>query len=244
MYTFDSRIRYSETDQDGRLSVPALINYFQDCSTFQSEHLGVGFSHLKKKDRAWFLAFWQIEVKEYPKMLTPVTVGTAPWQFKSFLGMRNFAMFPQGDVSALSAAERMERAYVCANSVWVFMDTVSGRPVRPEPEDFLPYGQEEPFPMEYRDRKIRVPAGEQPQPAVRVTPDMIDTNGHVNNGKYIQIAMEQMEPGFRPHRLCAAYQKAARLGDVMVPCIVRENGETFVALRAEDGTPWATVVFG
>ena len=42
MYTFDSRVRYSETDVNGTLSVTAAVNYFQDCSTFQSEDLGVG----------------------------------------------------------------------------------------------------------------------------------------------------------------------------------------------------------
>ena len=42
MYEFDSRVRYSEVDHHGTMTVPALINYFQDCSTFQSEDLGIG----------------------------------------------------------------------------------------------------------------------------------------------------------------------------------------------------------
>ena len=42
MYTFDSRVRYSETDSGGKLTMASLINYFQDCSTFQAEELGVG----------------------------------------------------------------------------------------------------------------------------------------------------------------------------------------------------------
>ena len=36
-YSFTSRIRYSEIGEDGCLTLPGLINYFQDCSTFQSE---------------------------------------------------------------------------------------------------------------------------------------------------------------------------------------------------------------
>ena len=42
MYTFESRIRYSETDSEGKLTIASLINYFQDCSTFQSQDLGLG----------------------------------------------------------------------------------------------------------------------------------------------------------------------------------------------------------
>ena len=32
MYTFDSRVRYSETDEEGNLSVVGIMNYLQDCS--------------------------------------------------------------------------------------------------------------------------------------------------------------------------------------------------------------------
>ena len=55
MYEFDSRVRYSEVDHHGTMTVPALINYFQDCSTFQSEDLGIGTTVLKEEKRAWLL---------------------------------------------------------------------------------------------------------------------------------------------------------------------------------------------
>ena len=48
MYEFDSRVRYSEVDHHGTMTVPALINYFQDCSTFQSEQLGYGMDVLQR----------------------------------------------------------------------------------------------------------------------------------------------------------------------------------------------------
>ena len=30
MYAFDSRIRYSEIDYDEKITLPGIINYFQD----------------------------------------------------------------------------------------------------------------------------------------------------------------------------------------------------------------------
>ena len=57
MYEFDSRVRYSEVDHHGTMTVPALINYFQDCSTFQSEDLGIGTTVLKEEKRAWLLSY-------------------------------------------------------------------------------------------------------------------------------------------------------------------------------------------
>ena len=52
-YYFDSRIRYSELDENLCLPLHGLINYFQDCSTFQSEELGIGVQYLKEKRRLW-----------------------------------------------------------------------------------------------------------------------------------------------------------------------------------------------
>lgn len=37
MYSFDSRVRYSEVDEDRKLSLTGVINYMQDCS-----HVSVG----------------------------------------------------------------------------------------------------------------------------------------------------------------------------------------------------------
>lgn len=56
MYTFDSKVRYSEIDHRGTMTLPALINYFQDCSTFQSESLGFGVKAAKEKKKAWILS--------------------------------------------------------------------------------------------------------------------------------------------------------------------------------------------
>ena len=67
MYAFDSRIRYSETDSEGYLTLDALLNYFQDCSTFHSEDVGLGIGYMKEIGQVWVLSSWQIVVNRYPK---------------------------------------------------------------------------------------------------------------------------------------------------------------------------------
>ena len=64
MYSFDSRIRYSEVDSQGKITLTAILDYFQDCSTFHSEDLDVGLSYLAEKEIAWVLTSWQIEVNK------------------------------------------------------------------------------------------------------------------------------------------------------------------------------------
>ena len=79
MYAFESRVRFSEIDTSERLTLPALVNYFQDCSIFQSEELGLGIDSLKEKKRAWVLTAWQIEVERYqpgrPDLKEPSDTG-------------------------------------------------------------------------------------------------------------------------------------------------------------------------
>ena len=92
MYEFDSRVRYSEVDHHGTMTVPALINYFQDCSTFQSEDLGIGTAVLKEEKRAWLLSYWQVILNRKPELGEKITIGTFATEFKGLFGNRNFYM--------------------------------------------------------------------------------------------------------------------------------------------------------
>lgn len=127
IYTFDSRVRYSEVDHQGTLTLPAMMNYLQDCSTFQSEDIGVGLSVLRERNRAWLLSYWQVEVRRFPKLGDRITVGTLATGFKGFFGNRNFYIDDE-------SGERV----ACANSIWVFMDVKKGRPTRPEEAEITP----------------------------------------------------------------------------------------------------------
>ena len=97
MYTFDSRVRYSETDENGNLSLESLIDYMQDCTNFQSEDLGVGLEYHRQKNIMWVLNFWQIVIDEYPAMGENITVGTQAFGFEKMFGHRNFLVTHQGE---------------------------------------------------------------------------------------------------------------------------------------------------
>ena len=86
MYAFDSRIRYSETDSEGYLTLDALLNYFQDCSTFHSEDVGLGIGYMKEIGQVWVLSAWQIVVNRYPQLGEKVRIVTLPYELKAFLG--------------------------------------------------------------------------------------------------------------------------------------------------------------
>lgn len=232
MYYFDSRVRFSETDRDQALTLEAVVDYFQDCSTFQSEDLGVGIHPLTERDLVWVLSYWQIVVDEYPHLGDPVRICTHPHEFRGFMGLRNFYM-----------KDKEDRMLIRANSLWTLLNRRTMRPVR-VPEDIQEaYVLEEKIEMDYAPRKIAVTGEGRQEAPLRVEKHHLDCNNHVNNGQYIRIAAAFL-PDERPVRqLRAEYRMQARLGDMICP-VCYENGDvTIITLCNEQGDPYTVIEF-
>ena len=68
MYQIENRVRYSETDADGFLTMTGIINYFQDCSIFHSEDCGVGVQWLKKRTQSLDVVFVENPGRSQPQV--------------------------------------------------------------------------------------------------------------------------------------------------------------------------------
>ena len=92
MYIHDRRVTYSEISMRGYADIAQIAEYFQDCSVFQSEVLGIGLEYLTEHHLAWLLASWQIDVDTYPEMGSRIRVSTWPYKFDAAFGYRNFML--------------------------------------------------------------------------------------------------------------------------------------------------------
>lgn len=232
MYIYRNRIRYSEVDQTESLRLVNLIDYFQDCGTFQSEDLGYGIDVLKEKKRAWILSAWQIEVFRYPKIGENVEVSTWATGFQLFYGYRNYQM---KDISGNVIAQ--------AYSIWIYMDTEKQCPVRPEKHELEAYQIEQPLEMEKVSRKIKLPSESVAGEKIKVQRYQIDTNEHMNNSQYVQVAVEALPECAHADKVRVEYKRSAVLGDWIIPRTAVEKGRKVVELCAEDGNLYATVEF-
>lgn len=232
MYSFNSRVRYSEINQNKQLDLHSIINYFQDCSTFQSEDIGMGIDYLLKANRVWLMNAWQINVTRFPTLGENITISTWPYDFKGMYGYRNFLI-----------TDSNKEVCVCANSIWVCMDTLQNRPVKVSQEDIRGYGSEKPYDMNYAPRKIDIPSPMVVKEAFPVRKNSLDTNNHVNNGQYIRMAQEYLPEHVLFSQMRAEYKKSAVLGDVIFPMIY-ENEELYTVVLADaDQKPYAIVEF-
>lgn len=232
MFTIEEKIRYSETAHTGLLNLYGIVNHFQDCCTMHSESIGYSVERHWKEGTAWILNSWQIVVERYPKGHEEILVTTWPTGFERFIGTRNFTMKTKdGELLAY------------ANSIWSLMDTKKMRPTRPDAEMIAAYGMEAPLDMEYAPRKIKVPEEWQEMEAFPVRRSFIDTNGHMNNGKYVEAALEYVEDPEKIRQMRVEYRASAMQGDVIYPKISAEGDKFYVNLCSEEGRTFAAVEF-
>lgn len=230
MYSFESKVRYSEVDKEGKITLNAILDYFQDSSFFHSEELGVGINFLAEQKLAWVLSSWQVEIKRYPFYGEHVKISTWPYDFKGFFGFRNFTMeTDEGEMLAY------------ANSIWTLLDLRKGRPTRLTTELIEAYRLSPKFPMSCESRKIELPKETEAKEPFPVHKYHIDTNQHVNNGRYVGMAQEYLPEGKKVWKMRAEYRKAAVYGDVIHPYIAEDGEKTIVNLADGEEKPYAII---
>ncbi|HWT75703.1 MAG TPA: acyl-ACP thioesterase domain-containing protein [Mobilitalea sp.] len=235
MYSFNSRVRYSELNhRKGILDCSSIINYFQDCSTFQSEDLNRGISYLQSENRVWLLNSWQLQILRPARLGDNISLGTWAHDFKGAYGYRNFIM--KDDKDEVLAA---------ANSIWVYLDTETGRPTR-IPKDYAVtsgYGMEPAYPMEQTERKIELPEDYEAYPSFTIIKSNIDSYNHVNNGQYIKLAEEYLPDDFMVRSLRVEYRAQAVLGSIIIPLVACNDKVITIALADEAKKPYAIIEF-
>lgn len=232
MYTWDSRVRFSEIGEDKRLTLDSILNYFQDSSTFHSEDIGNGMAVVENLHRVWVLSSWQIVVEEYPEIGERIKLGTWPYDFNRFFGGRNFIMYGEDG-----------RVLAYANSLWTYLDSDTGRPARIEEDVLKKYTLEPKYDMNYAERKISISEQMEEKGSFPVEVYHLDTNHHVNNGQYVKMAGAYLPQGFEIAQMRAEYKKSAVLGDRICPKVSIEESKVLVSLDDENGKAFAVIEF-
>lgn len=234
MFSYNTNVRYSEVDCNKKMTIPAIINYLQDTCVFHSEEVGAGLDYVEKVERVWMLGAWRIEFLKDIDFLDEIKLSTWPYAFKAFMGYRNLTIERNGEMC------------VRADSAWMLYSIKDKRLVKAQEADIEYYPCEPALEMEKVNRKLNAPDNMGKKQSIVVTNSFIDTNGHVNNGKYIQIAIDAIDNvnfGSRISVLEAEYKKQAMLNDIIIPYTAVSEREVFVSLKAEDDSVFANIKF-
>lgn len=226
MYEMKTRVGFSQVDEELQLPLTGIINLLQDCATFHSQDTSYTAQWLKGHHRGWFVTDWQIRIHRRPVMGENVTVRTYPYKARGALASRYFTI-----------TDWDETPFVTANSLWAFMDLEKDAPVRAPEEMFKAYGIGAAPTEDFGGRKIRFDGEVNTVKQMKVDETMIDSNGHVNNGKYIMIAeMALPREPFDFFRI--EYKKQAREGDNFLLRRGTEAGKTLVEMTDNEYEPF------
>ena len=233
MYEYTCRVRYSETENTGRMSLMGLLALFQDVGYLHAEARGVGIDHSARVKQTWYLLSWNIRARRMPALSEACTVKTWFYDMRGPFARKNLLLFGE-DGEPIAEGD----------TLWIYMDTEKGEAtVLPEGQfpatDFAPKWE---MPRAKR-RRAHVPSEAKSLPDVTVEDREVDTNRHVNNLRFAEMAYHaaHLSGG---KRLYAEYAHQAYLGDVLTPLVFREGDETVVAMRNKDGVVCAVFAFG
>ena len=215
---------YYDCDEDLQVSVLALMRWFEDIALLQSEDYGVGMEFYAREDVAWLLSRWDIRLHGVLRHRDEVRVCTQP------MGMRRFLANRRYDVSTPAGAPVAQ-----AESQWLFIDTKRRRPRRIPEEIFSRYG------VQGEVEELHAPQSPAPVERVDAQRDFsvrmsdIDSNGHVNNIRYVEWALEalpqEMLHGSRLVRLLVHYQREVRYGGDVLSRMQRDERDGLQCVR-------------
>lgn len=169
----DFEVRSYQVDPDGKLSLTALSNLFQEIAWRHADSADFGRS-LQEQDLSWILSRIDITCENLPSWGDSIKVFTAGRGVDKLFAFREFLITsPEGRVLARGM------------SSWVLMNVVTKRIFRPEnalpPELFDP--EEKP---EWQPGKIRLKGELLKTEKLKVRYSDLDLNNHVNNTSYVR----------------------------------------------------------
>ena len=206
MFVWNTKIMYSQLGRNCALSLPALLDLFQDIATLHAHEMGSGLEYLYSIDRAWIMSRWRVRLEKMPRCGDHVTVRTRAYECRRALNRRAFELVDQnGTVLAQ------------ADSLWTLIDTKTGGPVNAA-DIVAPYLEPGDAPqLGDLPRKVQLPEDAVQAPAFPITSDLLDTNHHVNNVRSVALAMRFLPEDFAFTALAVDYHQPLLPDAVVTP---------------------------
>lgn len=176
-------ISYFGTDNDLKLTPSSLAVYFQDLAIAHSNELGYTLDYLGNLHRGWAITNWHIVIKRFPQYGEKIKIVTWSNYCKKMQAQRFFRVEDDNGDIICTAASR-----------WIFMDLEKRKPLRITPEMEEAYVCNIPSPIE-NEKYLMPKAIDESKVTERlftVTRRDTDTNGHTNNTKYIEWAIDDV----------------------------------------------------
>lgn len=228
-HTEPFKVRVYETGRDELAHIGAVADWLQEAATLHAAALGFSHHAMARAGVAWVLSRMCIRITRYPARTETVQVRTWPTERNKRRAGRDFSL--TGEDGSVFAT---------ATTAWVALDLATRR-LGTMPDFVL-----EAFP-DNQERACDFTGKalsrlEQPAYTANLAARTSDAdwNGHVNNVKLLQWALEPLNDGrnrFQPGLVDVMFRSEVMPGQaVTAACGPGEDGAMLHALTREDGT--------
>lgn len=174
-------INYYDVDYKLQCKLPSIVNYLCDIGNNQSEVLGETIEALTEKKMAWVFYQYDINIIEYPKYRDVITIETEGIGFNRFYAYRKYTIYNEEG-----------KVLVNALALFFLINIEKRRPMRVSDEQIKVYGAEGLDKVKIDMGKIDSIEREDNIKDFNIRYSDIDSNGHVNNAKYFEWAIESV----------------------------------------------------
>lgn len=173
------KVHTYDVDFNNKIKISTIFNYMQECATNHAGHLNIGFNKLSNEKSFWVLSRAQINILDYPKKGDEVLVETWSKGADKIFALRDFKIY-----------NNKKEIIAKATTAWLIVDIQSMRPQRPNFMGDKNYSLENEYAIEKVPGKISQIDSKKLIFEKNVSYSDIDINQHVNNVKYVELAID------------------------------------------------------
>lgn len=171
-------VKSYDSDQNGKLNLPALFLFLQESAWNNALANGFGFEYLEKENAFWVLSRVLVKIDKYPEWKDEIEIKTWPKGADGFFAIRDFEVYSKGRIIGR------------VTSSWLILDRDTKRPRKPESFNFIHENFISDQAIERKLNKI-IFSGETKEIEKRkVYYSDLDVNKHVNNATYVRWILD------------------------------------------------------
>ena len=219
MHEMERKVYHCDCGEDGLLKLNAAVAMMMDCCQFQEYGETKFCNFLRSNDTAVFLTSLQMNIFRFPAFQENIRVKVVIYGGQSIYGYRRLTI-------------RDEKGDLCmiANGIGCFFNFKTAKAVKLPDNIGELISFDEPEEMDCPPRKIPLPSAPGEKAAVlKVTPSMLDPNGHLTSSEYFAMAGDFLPEDFRYNQVRIEYKMQAKKGMLLEVFLHRTEENTIVA---------------
>lgn len=207
MYKQKYILRYGDLDSKGNARIGTIFDILQDISTRHSAEIGFDMKTLYEMNIAFLLKGWRIKIIQPINYYSDVVVNTGIMKIRHFETIRKYEILQDGVLKLLGTGNWIpvntlnKKIIVCPEEIKNGYDCIT------EEDNNLP------FVRVREDEKVQTVLSYQAQKRD------IDTNGHINNVKSIELALEAIPDDFMIKEMQVTYVQELKRDELINVCL-------------------------